>query len=1678
MNELEVESPYASLAALRADHRRLQKLYRDDSTKQHDQIESFIRRGRATGTILSDEHDQAAAQSLLDFWATTLYRSHRPVPESALMPFDPSLAPLLDDGVVPYVGLDSFAEQKKDLFFGRARAVESLVARLQTENLVAVIGPSGSGKSSVVLAGVLPALKAGAVPGSDAWAYLGRIVPGANALKSLARVLGREAGHEEELLAEISRDPAALLELVEQLFPGRATLLVIDQFEEVSTLCEDGDARAIFENAVAHLVTHGTVRHIVILTMRSDFIGAVARQPALQQILETALEHLTPLTASELREAIERPAELIGLKFESGVVEALVHDILGEPAALPLLQFTLLKLWEGRDHNRVTMEAYRALGGGRLALTKTADTFMAALIPQDRVMADRIFLRLVRPGIGQDNVSGRLPRTALYSLGPPEHVDRVLDKLIDERLVRITGDADADAEIEVAHEALVRNWLYLVKLLDGERELQKTRVRLEAKAAEWLRLGRGEAGLLKGAALVEAEDWLRSAESEAHVSDQLRALVETSHKASRRSKRRLKLLTAAAFALAAFAFWGMISARQASARATAESARATAESARATAESARATSEAKKNLALTEERARRALEEQARIREDAIKFQKQTAELNEQQRRRLLIEKDAALAKARQFDASSLVTSANAVLTDDPEAATLLSLQGALLLALNNQPIPPNVHASFYQAVQANRLRGTIPTVLGEVPLAFSPDSRRFVTGGTDHQPRVWDTTTHKQVLTIPVARATAAAYSWNNEWLAIAGDSVRIFDAVSGRALATLEPPVTGLTRLTFSPDGQFLAGVGSEPQAHLWSMARNGSSTKHQPLQDTNQGRDAKPGCRTSDPASSDQRPAAFSPTGAFLATAGSDKCIRIWATDTGEPLATLTGHQKAINDLVFLPDGYRLLSADDGGTVRLWRPLPLTSGPLQLPGALGASASALSDDSTSLQVSATAPIRALGVMPDGLRVMAVTRSTGPSDTTVLAAPSVSAVTVTGLEVPPNPTAISVVNTGSFTLPASEATDIRISPNATLLITGGAHAATEIWSSDRGTGTVLGTRLGSINRLSASTRDTFLSMSPGTSSAIVREWDLRRPGQELVSAFEVPGRLGAFSSDGQRAAVVCQPPACNGTAIVNLATRRIEHTIAAATGQVLALNSDGSMLASTTSSTFGLWNGQSGTLMTSLPLTAVSAVAFSPDGVRIAVATSDNNVHLLTWNGQQIASHKTARGPARASNLVFSADGISLAVVGLDRTISVWNVASSNDENPQVTATLSGHTSLVRGVAFSRDGRYLVSGGDDRTVRVWDLTATGPASNLLLTITVGPRGVSGVAFAQDMTGILATADDGTLRWFPGWSTTLPSWAFMRLTREFKPNECRLDSCEPLQTAIDDIVEGNRLAVAGDEGAATAKYEAARRRIPSLPLESQAQAKQLASETRAAALRQEARGLLLQIEVLARASRIDDARALLPRLSTPLALDLDVDRLSATGRRVLATNLRGLAQTSGSNGNRTEALRLLQRAKVVDPSQVSDVESELRNLTFSSEQQRARTLLLELNLVPEAVNALKSLRAAGLSSTEFDTNAYVANELCWRGSLYTLDLAKEPEVRNACEHAVTLTKEANSSYSDSRGLNRARNGDFSGAIADFKKFAGDLTKSKALRDDRERWIEKLAKQENPFTSDVLADLR
>lgn len=248
---------FASLVALRAAHTDLLKRLRaeGESPELLATVEQFLARGVATGTLLVEEEDRWTAQSLLDYWNTTLYRAGTPTADTALADFDPRQAPELDDSMCPYLGLDAFSEAHADMFFGRRRLVAEVVERLGDQRLLAIGGPSGSGKSSFVRAGLIPALSSGAVSGSDQWRILPPLVPGSAPLDALDRALN----------AAPSGSPAQPL------------LIVIDQFEETFTLCTDEAQRSAFFIRLVELTSDQSLGHRVIITMRSDFESYVAR---------------------------------------------------------------------------------------------------------------------------------------------------------------------------------------------------------------------------------------------------------------------------------------------------------------------------------------------------------------------------------------------------------------------------------------------------------------------------------------------------------------------------------------------------------------------------------------------------------------------------------------------------------------------------------------------------------------------------------------------------------------------------------------------------------------------------------------------------------------------------------------------------------------------------------------------------------------------------------------------------------------------------------------------------------------------------------------------------------------------------------------------------------------------------------------------------------------------------------------------------------------------------------------------------------------------------------------------------------------------------------------------------------------------------------------------------------
>jgi WD40 repeat protein/DNA-binding SARP family transcriptional activator len=423
-----------------------------------------------------------------------------------------------DDAVVicPFKGLASFDTDDAGYFFGRERLVGELVARLTGAPLVGIVGPSGSGKSSALKAGLLAALSAGVLPGSERWP-IALLRPGDQPIRSLEQAIAA-AGHEGRLI------------------------VAVDQFEEVFTACRDEAERAAFADALAACARDPRRRALVLVAIRADFYGRCAAYPELSRLLGANHVLVGPMRRDELRRAIELPAERAGLHVEPELVAALLDDVDGEPGALPLLSTALLELWQHRDGRHLRLGAYERAGGVHGAVARLAERAYERLEPDRRHVARRILLRLAGEGDGDAAVRRRVRLEDLEGEG----VTEVLAVLADDRLVTI-----GEGEVEVAHEALLREWPRLRTWLDDDAEGRRLHRHVIQAAREWDSAGRDPAELYRGARLASTLDWTAGHEDELNACE--REFLAESRAASGRSHRRLQALLAGLAALLALA---------------------------------------------------------------------------------------------------------------------------------------------------------------------------------------------------------------------------------------------------------------------------------------------------------------------------------------------------------------------------------------------------------------------------------------------------------------------------------------------------------------------------------------------------------------------------------------------------------------------------------------------------------------------------------------------------------------------------------------------------------------------------------------------------------------------------------------------------------------------------------------------------------------------------------------------------------------------------------------------------------------------------------------------------------------------------------------------------------------------------------------------------------------------
>jgi WD40 repeat protein/DNA-binding SARP family transcriptional activator len=443
--------------------------------------------------------------------------------------------------ICPFRGLAPFDAAHAEYFFGRERLVAELVARLVGSTLLAVVGPSGSGKSSAVRAGLLPALAGGVVPGSERWR---RVVmrPGGRPLAELARTLARavpEAGPEDD------EGFPALAEALDRLPAGERLVLCVDQFEEAFVACREATERNAFLDTLVAGAADPDQRLMVVLAIRADFYGRCAEHPELSTAVGANQVLVGPMRRDELRRAIELPARRAGLRVEPRLVAALVGDVAGEPGGLPLLSAALLELFGRRDGRTLRHAAYEQSGGVEGAVARLAESAYQRLSEAERRRARPMLLRLAGADEGEAEALVRR-RVPLDELELERDIDaaRVLAVLTESRLLTVDEET-----VEVAHEALLREWPRLRGWLEEDAEGRRLHHHLIGASREWRDSDRDPAELYRGARLAAALDWAAEHdpelnELEREFLDESRAASEREAARQRRAVRRLRTLLA------------------------------------------------------------------------------------------------------------------------------------------------------------------------------------------------------------------------------------------------------------------------------------------------------------------------------------------------------------------------------------------------------------------------------------------------------------------------------------------------------------------------------------------------------------------------------------------------------------------------------------------------------------------------------------------------------------------------------------------------------------------------------------------------------------------------------------------------------------------------------------------------------------------------------------------------------------------------------------------------------------------------------------------------------------------------------------------------------------------------------------------------------------------------------
>ena len=845
----------------------------------------------------------------------------------------------------PYKGLRAFQQADAADFFGRSAMIQRVLDRLQESvvesNFLAVIGPSGSGKSSLVKAGVLPALRTGRIPGSEDWFYA-EMVPGEVPLEELAAALLSVSTSPLPGVVETLREHVdGLARGVYEALPSKDSklLLMIDQFEELFTQVEQESDRQQFLDLILNAVNAENSPIIIIATLRADFYDRPLMYQGFGELIRARTELVLPLNDEELAETISGPASRVGAVLEEDLVETIIDDVREQPGALPLLQYALTELFERREGALLTGAAYRDIGGTLGALAKRAEEVYQRFDEAGQNMARQMFLRLVTLGEGQEDTRRRILQTELLTLGDRDVVEDVIDRFGRYRLLTFDrDDVTRSPTVEVAHEALIRRWEHLREWLTESRNDVRLERELLNAALEWEAATKDQSYLMQGNRLLAFEEWAESANLRLNelelefLSASLAARDEREaiERARQERERELERQKARNMRIAAGIF-GVAAVLAVILSLFAFDQRNQAEEQRSIADDQRVIAESERDRA----------DEQREIAVEAM----HVAEVNERKNLSLALAANARTALSEHDPALALPVAIEARYVFEPPEAEVLRILGAATFSpgprfrFTDSPqsilgVAFNSDGSVGAYAGSEGLVYLVNTSTGEGirtmaigspvnAVAFSPDDSMIAAALSDMTVGVWQVADGAEQYRLSGHEniVTDVEFSADGDTLASssADSTVRLWNARTGQPLHELRKHIDYVFKLSFSADGARLAsssaaiGISESERTaehntiQVWDVA-SGENLLTIPPDGVGFVRDVE-----------------FSPDGATIAATTWSGALggtaRFYDAQTGEERQRLYAHRDTIANLEFSPDGALLATASRDQSVKIW-------------------------------------------------------------------------------------------------------------------------------------------------------------------------------------------------------------------------------------------------------------------------------------------------------------------------------------------------------------------------------------------------------------------------------------------------------------------------------------------------------------------------------------------------------------------------------------------------------------------------------------------------------------------------------------------------------------------------------------------------------------------------------------